>query len=358
MFDIAVFAMRARPFGPQHLHNINEALKVAQYVFVMIGSANEPINFRNPFTVDEVKQMVRGSLTHLENDRVYLFGVEDQDSDLKWVAEVQRQVRAEAKRLSLDDPKITLVGHSKDNSGYYLRLFPQWERLNTADWRDGYSSTGIRNTLYKVPGEDVDQRLRLVKEMRLPTGTEVFLRQWIGSDRFFAMQEEFNFNQREAAKFPPHPYHGEGAAFHLTADMCMFQAGGVFLVKRGEAPGKGLWALPGGHINFEERFEDAAVREFIEETSILERNADLTIDDIKVAIRGSKLLDNPWRSTRMRTVGMAYGGILPGQRRLLVRGADDAKEARCWNIDEVTRDMMFEDHYLIIRHFADILNIQ
>ena len=352
MFDIAVFAMRARPFGPQHLHNINEAMKVAQYVFVMIGSANEPINFRNPFTADEVKQMVRGSLSALENDRVYLFSLEDQDSDLKWVAEVQRQVSGGAKLLSLTDPKITLVGHSKDQSGYYLRLFPQWDRTNTADWRDGYSSTGIRNTLYKQPS------IKTLEAMKLPKGSEVFLRQWLVSDAFCRMQAEFFFHNEEAAKFPPHPYHGEGAAFHLTADMCMFQAGGVILVRRGFMPGKGLWALPGGHINFEERFEAAAIRELIEETSILKLNADLTADDLKLAVRGSKLLDNPWRSTRMRTVGMAYGCILPGTRRLLVRGADDAAEARFWNIDEITRDMMFEDHYLIIQHFADTLNIQ
>lgn len=352
MHDIAVFAMRARPFGPQHLYNIQEALKAAQYVFVMIGSAGEPINFRNPFTVDEVKQMVRGSLSPIENDRVYLFGVPDQESDLAWVTEVQRQVRTEAARLSLTDPKITLIGHSKDESGYYLRLFPQWERMNTSDWRDGYSSTGIRNELYTQP------YFETIEEMKLPKGTEVFLRQWLGTDDFARMQSEFFFNIEESKKFPPHPYHGEGAAFHLTADMCMFQAGGVFLVRRGEMPGKGLWALPGGHINYLERFEDAAIREMVEETSILTLNAGLEIDDLKLAVRGSKLLDNPWRSTRMRTIGMAYGGILPGTRRHLVRGADDAKEARCWNLDEVTREMMFEDHFLIIQHFANQFNIR
>ncbi len=350
MFDIGVFTMRARPFGPQHLYNIVEGLKQAKVLFVVIGSAMEPINFRNPFTIYEVSQMVRGSLTPEQNERVYLFGMPDFDSDLKWVTQMQQLVRQSADEIGIENPSVALVGHAKDESGYYLRMFPQWGRISTGNWQDGYSSTGIRKALYENPNSYMD--------MGLPKGTEVFLRQWIHSDAFRRMQAEFFFNKNEAAKFPPHPYHGEGAAFHLTADMCMFQAGGVILVRRGGMPGEGLWALPGGHINYLERFEDAAIRELVEETDILELNPHLDEQTIRQSIRGSKLLDNPWRSTRMRTVGMAFGGILPGSTRLLVRGADDAREARFWNIDEITREMMFEDHYLIIEHFTNTLDLR
>lgn len=350
MFDIGVFNMRARPFGPQHLYNILEGLKQAKLVFVNVGSADEPINFRNPFTCNEVWEMVRGSLTPEQNERVYLFGMPDYDSDLTWVTSLQRMVRAHCDVLGLENPSIALIGYAKDESGYYLNMFPQWGRIKTSDWQDGYSSTGIRKGLYESPNS--------YNDMGLPKGTELFLRQWIHSPAFIKMQAEFFFNKNEAAKFPPHPYHGEGAAFHLTADACMFQAGGVILVRRGDMPGEGLWALPGGHINYLERFEDAAIRELIEETSILELNPELDKQALRQAIRGSKLLDNPWRSTRMRTVGMAYGGILPGSTRLLLRGADDAKEARFWNIDEITRSMMFEDHFLIIEHFANTLDLR
>lgn len=350
MFDIGVFTMRARPFGPQHLYNIEEGLKQARVLFVIVGSAFEPINFRNPFTEFEVCEMVRGSLNDEQNERVFLFGMPDFDSDLRWVTQVQQLVKSTADSFGWENPSVALVGHVKDESGYYLRMFPQWGRIGTANWQDGYSSTGIRKALYERPESYV--------EMGLPKGTEVFLRQWIHSEAYIRMQAEYFFNKEEASKFPPHPYHGEGAAFHLTADMCMFQAGGVILVRRGDMPGEGLWALPGGHINYLERFEDAAVRELIEETDILKLNEGLEEQDIRQAIRGSKLLDNPWRSTRMRTVGMAYGGILPGSTRLLVQGADDAKEARFWNIDEITREMMFEDHYLIIEHFTNTLDLR
>lgn len=352
--DICVFAMRGRPFGFQHLDNILTGLDQAQSVFVMIGSANEPINFRNPFTAAEVMQMIRGSLTELQNDRVYLIPVEDQDSDLKWVAEVQRLVRREASHLSLTEPRITLIGHSKDDSSFYLKMFPHWGSINTPLFGNGMSATDIRNTLYEADSPDS----ALVMDLHLPKGTGVFLRQWINSPEFERMKEEYEFNKAEAAKFPAHPYHGPGIAFHPTADLCLFQAGGVVLVRRNGKPGEGLWALPGGHVDPFERCEDCAVREFLQETLALELNPHLEKSDIQSAIREMKLCDNPWRSTRFRTISMAYGGILPGVRRIEVKGGDDAREARFWNLDEITRDMMFEDHFLIIQHFANKLDIR
>lgn len=348
MIDIAVFAMRARPFCHQHLYNIVQALEHAQYAFVIVGSANEPINFRNPFTAAEVKQMVRGSLTPMQNDRVYIFEMEDQDSDRTWVTKVQEAVRAEAERLSIADPKISLIGYQKDSSGYYLDLFPKWGSIRTENYGDGASATDIREALYL----SVDDPARALGEMDLPKGTEVFLRQWINSPEFWRMQAEHNFNVAEADKFPEHPYNDWH--WHECADAVLFQSGAVLLVRRGQMPGKVLWALPGGHRQME-RFQETALRELTEETAILELNPDLTMNDLRLAIRDKEVFDDPWRSTRMITTTVAFGMILPGDTQPLVRGSDDAKEARWWNLDEVTREMMFEDHFLILSHFANTL---
>lgn len=351
MFDIGAFVMRARPFGDQHLYNIKQALECCQYAFVMIGSANEPINFENPFTAEEVAQMVRGSLTPMQNDRVFLFFVENQESDLAWVTEVQRLVKQQADRLSLASPKITLVGYQKDGSGYYQSMFPQWASTATENYGEGMSATQVRNALYNSE----DPIYTLGRLEGLPKGTEVFLRQWVHTDEYHRMKSEFLFNWAEGNKFAPHPYNSW--TWHETADAACFQSGAVLLVRRGEMPGEGQWALPGGHRQLE-RFQTTALRELCEETSILALNPDLTMDDLKLAVRGEKLCDNPWRSTRMVTTSVAYGLLLPGTKRLEVKGADDAKEARWWNLDEVTRQMMFEDHYLIIQHFANKFDLR
>lgn len=43
---------------------------------------------------------------------------------------------------------------------------------------------------------------------------------------------------------------------------------GVLLVRRGRAPARGRWALPGGHMEAEESPEASAVRELEEETGV------------------------------------------------------------------------------------------
>lgn len=349
MIDICVFAGRMRPFTEAHLFNIREALRRSQYVVVLVGSVGEPINFRNPFTFAEVREMIRVSLTASEADRVFILGVEDMDTDPKWVVEVQRQVATLEKRLSLGRPAaISLIGHSKDDSSYYLRMFPQWGAMNTENFGDNMSATDIRNALY-LSGDPMDTLNRLT----LPAGTHLFLREWIATDAFLRMKAEFEFNWAEGNKFSPHPYNDWH--WHECADACAIQSGAVLLVRRGQMPGEGLWALPGGHRQLE-RFRETAIRELYEETAILELNPDITIDDLRSWVRSEKLCDDPWRSTRMVTTSVAYGLLVPGTKRPLVKGTDDAKEARWWNLDEVTRDMMFEDHFNIIQHFANKFN--
>lgn len=53
------------------------------------------------------------------------------------------------------------------------------------------------------------------------------------------------------------------------ASAAIFRGGEVLLIERGKGPLRGLWTLPGGHIEAGERAHAAALREIQEETGIV-----------------------------------------------------------------------------------------
>ncbi|MCP5082615.1 MAG: NUDIX hydrolase [Alphaproteobacteria bacterium] len=54
----------------------------------------------------------------------------------------------------------------------------------------------------------------------------------------------------------------------LGVSIACWRGDEVLLAKRGKAPSKGLWSLPGGHVELGERLADAALRELGEETAV------------------------------------------------------------------------------------------
>ena len=61
-------------------------------------------------------------------------------------------------------------------------------------------------------------------------------------------------------EYPDRPLVGVGAI--------VIKDGRVLLVKRGIAPSKGLWAIPGGSVELGETLQEAAEREIMEETGL------------------------------------------------------------------------------------------
>ncbi len=342
--DALVFIGRFQPFHNGHKAVIDAALEQAHEVVVVVGSSFAARNIRNPFTFEERKAMIEACFTEpqhftyegaqgrVKTSRVKVVPVSDYPyDDNKWVNAIQRIVDATVPNAK----DVGLIGHSKDSTSYYLNIFPRWKNHVEVPNIDGINATDIRNALF---GNVLDGP-------KLPYDVEQLLMKFTSNKAWSTLQQEYHMVQKykqswKAAPFPP---------TFMTVDAVVVQSGHILLVERGDAPGKGLWALPGGFLNQEETMLDGAIRELKEETKIK-----VPVPVLKGSIKASKTFDAPNRSVRGRTITQAFFIDLGVGELPKVKGSDDAAKAFWVPFKDVKQEKMFEDHFHIIDNFINI----
>lgn len=344
-YDMAVFIGRFEPFHIGHMAVIRTALERANKVAIIIGSTGAPRNHRNPFTYDERVGMILDAFPE-DKHRIFTAPMEDTlYNDDKWLRDVQEAVNILGqKAYGAWHPrsKVALIGHGKDNSSFYLKLFPQWDSINVDDIT-GVSATAIRDWYFC---RDSDYFLRCSEE--LDHSTKRFLGDFSRTDAYKAICDEYDFVAKYKKAWAAAPY----APTFVTTDAVVVQSGHVLLVQRGAMPGKGLWALPGGFLEQSERIVDGMLRELKEETKIK-----VPVPVLRGSIVDSRVFDDPHRSSRGRTITHAFLISLPPDSALpKVKGSDDAQHAKWIPRAEITRGMMFEDHFDIVNAMVDLLS--
>ncbi len=152
------------------------------------------------------------------------------------------------------------------------------------------------------------------------------------------MTEEEYLAQYDASKWPHPALTGDTALFRSTVDGMQ-----VLLIKRGNHPFKGCWALPGGFAEPGETIEETAARELKEEVGVEGAN-----------LRLVGIYSKPNRDPRDWVVTAAYAAMLP--EGFAVIAGDDAAEARWFNIEDVQamKNLAF-DHNEIIADAIDVI---
>jgi len=110
----------------------------------------------------------------------------------------------------------------------------------------------------------------------------------------------------------------------------------ILLIKRGNEPFKGKWALPGGFVEIDEELGDAVARELAEETGL-----------VGVPLQQMHTFGRCGRDPRGRLITIVFMGIAqPGQTRL--KAGDDAAHARWFDITKLPRNLAF-DHDEVVK---------
>lgn len=335
MKEYAVYIGRFQPFHNAHLETVRLALTRAKKLIVVIGSATIARSVKNPWSAAERIAMITSCLTPDEQERVSFVTAKDYlYNDNLWIAALQQSV-LDATCGSTD---VILIGHKKDESSFYLKLFPQWGFQESAvGVRSSLDATTIRESLFS---EDVE-----AIKSSVPEHVYEMLMSYMKTDEYNRLYEEWHHIKSykalwKSAPFPP--------TFN-TVDAVVVCSGHVLLVRRKAAPGKGLLALPGGFINQNEGLEDACLRELKEETCIA-----VSRDELRKHIESEKTFGHPARSLRGRTITHAFCINLGAGSLPRVKGSDDAEKAFWMSFSDIfaKEDQFFDDHFHIVNFFV------
>jgi 8-oxo-dGTP diphosphatase len=147
----------------------------------------------------------------------------------------------------------------------------------------------------------------------------------------------------DPARFPP---------FAVTVDIVILTMAegtlNVLLVRRGEDPFKGMWAVPGGFKRPAETLDEAARRELSEETGV----------DVASLLTQFGAYGDPGRDPRMNVVTVAYLAVLRDVGA--IAAGSDAADASLVPVSDVLRgtiDLAF-DHLRIVRDAIERVRVE
>lgn len=337
---VAVLIGRFQPAHRGHLSNFLNALNLADKVTILVGSAFQPRTPVNPFKYEERAVMIASSIREERPDaNISIRPLRDfKYSNNNWIKEVQEIVALD--NPGIDDKDIIIMGYDKDDSSWYNHAFPAWDFIPFPGFIE-YGNKPIDAT--KVRELYFEGLLDFIQSA-VPSSVFEYMKNWKKTPAYMNMVEEYLFYKEYHKKWEPAPF----VPVFQTTDAVVIQGGHILLIERGFAPGKGLWALPGGFLNPKELIIDCVIRELVEETRIKIQEIIL-----RKAITYNKVFDHPDRDLRGRTITSAFLIELEGGDGTLpkVKGKDDAKRAKWFTLAEVEKmsELIYGDHLHIIQ---------
>jgi len=119
----------------------------------------------------------------------------------------------------------------------------------------------------------------------------------------------------------------------LAADGVLIERGEVLLIKRAREPFKGMWALPGGFVDYGETLRKAAEREFLEETGVRARATSM-----------AGVYDNPRRDPRGNIISVVF---LMKRISGKIKTSSEAKEIKFFPAASIPGRMAYDSRDMV-----------
>lgn len=365
-YNLLVYAGRFQLPHNGHFAVIKQALSYCDRLVILVGSANQPRSVSNPFSYRERVDLISAGLSQDQLNVITFHPLNDFVDDRDWVASVDSAITdavEEYKNWYLGNNPITkaIIGFNKDASSFYLNLVASSLHLNVihADMYsasdngkqalsssqlrplafDAYNLHGWHDLLQYVPDPVVG------KIQELKNSSQCNIR---NESTWSIVQNEIKAADRYKAAWSTAPY----PPTFVTADAVVLWGEYVLLIERGNYPGKGLLAVPGGFLEQQETLLDCAVRELFEESGIK-----MSVELLKKALIKVRVVDTPNRDVRGRMITHVHVFDLELVAKELpeLMAGDDAAKANWVNLAELTPSNMFADHFaLVVNSFTPI----
>ena len=327
-----------RPFHNGHISMISQALNDFDKVRIIVGSYQNAISIRCPFTGKQRVEIIQQWIVNNNMaDCVIVSTNDDFLTDVEWLDSLEQFVENDETFIVSEREGTDYIDALK--SRFNVKTYPV---INTI------SAVQIRNALF----DDEYPHMKFIKN-NVPIESYEFLVWYQKTPEYYTMYNEFQAVseiKKEAAKMKYPPIYVCADAFVLVKSRDGLH---IMLIRRNGEIGHNQLALPGGYVNQNEFVNQAAARELFEETGIDSNDPDLNSIDLTM------LADYPTRSTRGRVISFVYSYVLNKENfkidELLFHAGDDACEVVMMHIHDLdkNRSSFFEDHYLIIKNMLD-----
>ncbi len=345
-YDVIYYIGRFEPAHTAHINNIQHCLDLSERVVVFIGSCGGPRTMKNPWSFEERVEMIRANFPDQAVSLCFVSTVDHPYNDNAWAAQVNKVIYGDLEPFysHWDLDRCAILCPRKDDSTYYLKYFSDIEQLEIPIV-SGFNATDIRDIFFTNPNQFEEYS----SDLGITQQTHKYLIDWKknNTEEYERISREFRIVRDYKDAWSIAPY----APTFVTTDVVIVSCNHVLLIKRKSAPGEGLYALPGGFLNQNERIIDGAIRELKEETKIKVPEKVLL-----GSIKAKEVFDAPDRSLRGRTITHAFYIELDDVTLPKVKGSDDAISAEWIPLSSIStmRSSLFEDHMAIIQFFTGI----